>query len=53
MSIFHLPLAPLASTFIIVEGVAVFVDRVVSQVHEALVLQVVSMRGNPIYSIER
>ena len=38
MSVFYLPLAPLASAFIVVEGVTVLVHRVVGQVHETLVL---------------
>jgi len=36
MSVFHLPLAPLASAFIVVEGVTVLVHWVVGQVHETL-----------------
>ena len=35
---YYQPLASLPHTFIIVERVAVLVDRIVRQVHEALVL---------------
>lgn len=39
ISVFYLPLAPLANAFIVVEGVTVLVHWVVGQVHETLVLR--------------
>ena len=37
---YYLPLASLSHTFIVIKRVAVLVDRVVSQVHKTLVLEV-------------